>query len=176
MFLPHHKLYLLAFPEKLNLTACKYSDCEVKLTTVRLAVPTSNLYAQLNGLQLSVDPASVLWISLFSRGLLHTLDQVKAFYHLQDSSKADEHVDIRMDAAQLKVNMQIFDYLIFSLVLHFYKQKSAALCDCLLFFSEVDNPLGFVHSGPSGASTVPLCYCTPDGAQQHPSLPSRLQS
>ncbi|XP_040911422.1 UHRF1-binding protein 1 [Toxotes jaculatrix] len=68
-----------------------------------LSVPTSNLYAQLNSLQLCVDPASVLWISLFSRGLLHTLDQVKAFYHLQDSSKAEEHVDIRMDAAQLKL-------------------------------------------------------------------------
>ncbi|XP_070695434.1 bridge-like lipid transfer protein family member 3A [Pempheris klunzingeri] len=68
-----------------------------------LSVPTTNLYAQLNGLQLCVDPASVLWINLFSRGLLHTLDQVKAFYHLQDSSKAEEHVDIRMDAAQLKL-------------------------------------------------------------------------
>ncbi|XP_057686479.1 bridge-like lipid transfer protein family member 3A [Corythoichthys intestinalis] len=66
-------------------------------------VPTSNLYAQINGLQLCVDPESVLWINLFSRGLLHTLDQVKAFYHLQDSSKADEHVDIRVDASQLKV-------------------------------------------------------------------------
>ncbi|XP_028309033.1 UHRF1-binding protein 1 isoform X2 [Gouania willdenowi] len=66
-------------------------------------VPTSNLYAQLNSLQLCVDPASVLWINLFLRGLLHTLDQVKAFYHLQDSSKAEEHVDIRMDAAQLKL-------------------------------------------------------------------------
>ncbi|KAF3860732.1 hypothetical protein F7725_000987 [Dissostichus mawsoni] len=54
-------------------------------------VPTSNLYAQLNGLQLCVDPASVLWINLFSRGLLHTLDQVKAFYHLQDSCRAEEH-------------------------------------------------------------------------------------
>ncbi|XP_029362976.1 UHRF1-binding protein 1 [Echeneis naucrates] len=68
-----------------------------------LSVPTSNLYAQLNSLQLCVDPASVLWINLFSRGLLHTLDQVKAFYHLQDSSKAEEHVDIRMDATQLKL-------------------------------------------------------------------------
>ncbi|XP_042347366.1 UHRF1-binding protein 1 [Plectropomus leopardus] len=67
------------------------------------SVPTSNLYAQLNGLQLCVDPASVLWINLFSRGLLHTLDQVKAFYHLQDSSLAEEHVDVRMDAAQLKL-------------------------------------------------------------------------
>ncbi|XP_017265163.1 UHRF1-binding protein 1 [Kryptolebias marmoratus] len=68
-----------------------------------LPVPTSNLYAQLNSLQLCVDPASMLWINLFSRGLLHTLDQVKAFYHLQDSSKAEEHVDIRLDAAQLKL-------------------------------------------------------------------------
>uniref|UniRef100_A0A3Q4H8M7 Bridge-like lipid transfer protein family member 3A n=1 Tax=Neolamprologus brichardi TaxID=32507 RepID=A0A3Q4H8M7_NEOBR len=68
-----------------------------------LPVPTSNLYAQLNSLQLCVDPASVLWINLFTRGLLHTLDQVKAFYHLQDSNKSDEHVDIRMDAAQLKL-------------------------------------------------------------------------
>uniref|UniRef100_A0A3Q2YS91 Bridge-like lipid transfer protein family member 3A n=1 Tax=Hippocampus comes TaxID=109280 RepID=A0A3Q2YS91_HIPCM len=66
-------------------------------------MPTSNLYAQANGLQLCVDPESVLWINLFSRGLLHTLDQVKAFYHLQDGGKADEHVDIRLDAAQLKV-------------------------------------------------------------------------
>lgn len=66
-------------------------------------VPYSNLYAQLNGLQLCVDPASVLWVNTFSRGLLRTLDQVKAFYHLQDSSKSDEHVDLRMDAAQLKV-------------------------------------------------------------------------
>ncbi|XP_034446359.1 UHRF1-binding protein 1 isoform X2 [Hippoglossus hippoglossus] len=68
-----------------------------------LSVPTSNLYGQLNGLQLCVDPASVLWINLFSRGLLHTLDQVKAFYHLQDSSKAEEHLDVRMDTAQLKL-------------------------------------------------------------------------
>ncbi|KAJ3587167.1 hypothetical protein NHX12_013556, partial [Muraenolepis orangiensis] len=68
-----------------------------------LAVPTSNLYAQLNSLQLCVDPTSVLWINLFSRGLLRTLDQVKAFYHLQDSSKVDEHVDVRMDATQLKL-------------------------------------------------------------------------
>ncbi|KAM4563580.1 bridge-like lipid transfer protein family member 3A [Odontesthes bonariensis] len=68
-----------------------------------LPVPTSNLYAQLNGLQLCVDPASLLWINLFSRGLLHTLDQVKAFYHLQDCNKVEEHVDIRMDAAQLKL-------------------------------------------------------------------------
>lgn len=73
-------------------------------TSSFLPVPTSNLYAQVNGLQFTVDPPSVLWISLFSRGLLQTLDQVKAFYHLQDSNKADEHIDIRMDATQLKVS------------------------------------------------------------------------
>ncbi|XP_037335092.2 bridge-like lipid transfer protein family member 3A [Pungitius pungitius] len=67
------------------------------------SVPTSNLYAQLNSLQLCVDPASVLWINLFSRGLLHTLDQVKAFYHLKDSSRAEEHLDVRMDATLLKL-------------------------------------------------------------------------
>lgn len=73
-----------------------------------LSVPTSNLYVQLNGLQLCVDAASLLWINLFSRGLLQTLDQVKAFYHLQDSKKAEEHVDIRMDAAHLKVDIYCF--------------------------------------------------------------------
>ncbi|KAJ8257464.1 hypothetical protein GJAV_G00185880 [Gymnothorax javanicus] len=68
-----------------------------------LPVPCSNLYGQLNGLQLVLDPASLLWINLFSQGLLRTLEQVKAFYHLQDSAKAEEHVDVRVDAAQLKL-------------------------------------------------------------------------
>ncbi|XP_066528672.1 bridge-like lipid transfer protein family member 3A isoform X2 [Hoplias malabaricus] len=66
-------------------------------------VPCSNLYAQLNGLQLCVDAPSLLWMALFSRGLLRTLEQVKAFYHLQDSSKSEEHVDIRVDTTQLQV-------------------------------------------------------------------------
>ncbi|KAK6303496.1 hypothetical protein J4Q44_G00259500 [Coregonus suidteri] len=68
-----------------------------------LPVPNTNLYAQLNGLQLCLDPASLLWVNLFSRGLLHTLEQVKAFYHLQDSGKAEEHMDMHMDAAQIKL-------------------------------------------------------------------------
>ncbi|XP_036448042.1 UHRF1-binding protein 1-like [Colossoma macropomum] len=66
-------------------------------------VPCSNLYGQLNGLQLCVDAPSLLWMALFSRGLLRTLEQVKAFYHLQDSSKSEEHVDIRVDITQLKL-------------------------------------------------------------------------
>jgi len=88
----------------------------VYLTFFSLPVPTSNLYVQLNSLQLCVDPASLLWISLFSRGLLHTLDQVKAFYHLQDSNKVEEHVDIRMDAAQLKVNTVLLWLSLFCLI------------------------------------------------------------
>uniref|UniRef100_A0A3B3R8W9 Bridge-like lipid transfer protein family member 3A n=1 Tax=Paramormyrops kingsleyae TaxID=1676925 RepID=A0A3B3R8W9_9TELE len=68
-----------------------------------LPVPCSSLFAQLNGVQLCLDPASVLWMNLFSQGLLSTLEQVKAFYHLQDSGKGEEHVEARMDAAQLKV-------------------------------------------------------------------------
>ncbi|TRY71448.1 hypothetical protein DNTS_010936 [Danionella cerebrum] len=66
-------------------------------------VPCSNLYGQLNGLQLFMDAPSVLWMTLFSQGLHRTLDQVKAFYHLQDNSKAEEHIDIRLDASQLKL-------------------------------------------------------------------------
>lgn len=94
-----------------------------------LPVPTSNLYAQINGLQFTVDPPSVLWISLFSRGLLQALDQVKAFYHLQDSSKTDEHIDIRMDAAQLKVSRER-TFLITDFVIQF----KWVLFDPILFF------------------------------------------
>lgn len=69
----------------------------------------------------------MLWISLFSRGLLQALDQVKAFYHLQDSSKTDEHIDIRMDAAQLKVSRERIQT-----VLHnnrgFFCAKSSGFC------------------------------------------------
>ncbi|KAG7323759.1 hypothetical protein KOW79_013461 [Hemibagrus wyckioides] len=71
--------------------------------SARGPVPCSNLYGQLNGLQLCVDAASVLWMYAFCRGLLTTLEQVKAFYHLQDSSKSDEHVDVRVDATHLKL-------------------------------------------------------------------------
>lgn len=66
----------------------------------------------------------MLWISLFSRGLLHTLDQVKAFYHLQDCSKAEEHVDIRMDAAQLQVKSLVVSGSQFLYVVEKLLQKS----------------------------------------------------
>uniref|UniRef100_A0A4W4FEN9 Chorein N-terminal domain-containing protein n=1 Tax=Electrophorus electricus TaxID=8005 RepID=A0A4W4FEN9_ELEEL len=66
-------------------------------------VPCSNLYGQLNGLQLFADVPSLVWMAVFSRGLLQTLEQVKAFYHLQDSSRSEEHVDVRVDATHLKL-------------------------------------------------------------------------
>nr|XP_015197634.1 PREDICTED: UHRF1-binding protein 1 isoform X1 [Lepisosteus oculatus] len=69
----------------------------------QLPVPCSNLYLQLNGLQLCLDPASLVWMNLFAQGLRRSLEQVKAFYKLQDSGKAEEHVDVRMDASQLKL-------------------------------------------------------------------------
>ncbi|XP_062870976.1 bridge-like lipid transfer protein family member 3A [Trichomycterus rosablanca] len=68
-----------------------------------IPAPSSSLYGQLNGLQLCVDAASVLWMCVFCRGLISTLEQVKAFYHLQDSSRSDEILDIRVDATQLKL-------------------------------------------------------------------------
>ncbi|XP_039604616.1 UHRF1-binding protein 1 [Polypterus senegalus] len=66
-------------------------------------VPSSNLYAQLNGLQLCMDSMSILWINLFTLGLLRSLEQIKAFYNLQDTGKGDDHVDIRLDVSQLKL-------------------------------------------------------------------------
>ena len=108
----------------------------VHLTFFLPPVPTSNLYAQLNGLQLCVDPASLLWINLFSRGLLHTLDQVKAFYHLQDSNKVEEHVDIRVDGAQLKVNTDehtvLFKAFSFTHLVLFSRKIS--VCNCFSLF------------------------------------------
>ncbi|KAK6472101.1 UHRF1-binding protein 1-like isoform X1 [Huso huso] len=68
-----------------------------------LPVPCSNLYGQLNGLQLTPEPLSLLWINLFSLGLLRSLEQVKAFYKLEDSGKGEEHVDVRLDIYQLKL-------------------------------------------------------------------------
>lgn len=69
-----------------------------------LLVPCPNLYMQLNGLMLTLDTASVLWINLFCLDLYRSLEQFKAIYrHLEDSGKQDEHLDVRLDGFQLKV-------------------------------------------------------------------------
>ncbi|XP_054659632.1 bridge-like lipid transfer protein family member 3A isoform X1 [Grus americana] len=70
-------------------------------------VPCPNLYVQLNGLMLTLDIASVLWINLFCLDLYRSLEQFKAIYKLEDSGKHDEHVDVRLDGFRLKLNIPV---------------------------------------------------------------------
>ncbi|XP_068015935.1 bridge-like lipid transfer protein family member 3A isoform X2 [Melanerpes formicivorus] len=71
-------------------------------------VPCPNLYVQLNGLMLTLDTASVLWINLFCLDLYRSLEQFKAIYrHLEDSGKQDEHIDVRLDGFRLKLSIPV---------------------------------------------------------------------
>ncbi|KAM6399055.1 bridge-like lipid transfer protein family member 3A [Rhynochetos jubatus] len=70
-------------------------------------VPCPNLYVQLNGLMLTLDTASVLWINLFCLDLYRSLEQFKAIYKLEDSGKRDEHFDVRLDGFRLKLNIPV---------------------------------------------------------------------
>lgn len=63
---------------------------------------------QLNGLMLTLDTQSVLWINLFCLDLCRSLEQFKAIYKLEDSGKRDEHVDVRLDGFRLKVPFSSF--------------------------------------------------------------------
>ncbi|KAM9230704.1 bridge-like lipid transfer protein family member 3B [Dugong dugon] len=65
-------------------------------------IPSPNLYSQLNALQLTVDERSILWLNQFLLDLKQSLNQFMAVYKLNDSSKSDEHVDIRVDGLMLK--------------------------------------------------------------------------
>ncbi|XP_045443576.1 UHRF1-binding protein 1-like isoform X7 [Pipistrellus kuhlii] len=67
------------------------------------AVPSPNLYSQLNALQFTVDERSILWLNQFLLDLKQSLSQFMAIYKLNDNSKSDEHVDIRVDGLMLKV-------------------------------------------------------------------------
>lgn len=67
-------------------------------------VPCPNLYAQLNALQLVLDPRSLVWLNLFALDLRQSLEQFMEIYKLSDSQKPDEHVDIKVDGLMLKVN------------------------------------------------------------------------
>lgn len=71
-----------------------------------LPVPCPNLYIQLNGLTLTVDPVSLLWGNLFCLDLYRSLEQFKAIYKLEDPRGKDEHLDIRLDAFWLKVGTE----------------------------------------------------------------------
>uniref|UniRef100_A0A8I6A3T8 Bridge-like lipid transfer protein family member 3A n=1 Tax=Rattus norvegicus TaxID=10116 RepID=A0A8I6A3T8_RAT len=72
-----------------------------------LPVPCPNLYIQLNGLTLTVDPVSLLWGNLFCLDLYRSLEQFKAIYKLEDPRGKDEHLDIRLDAFWLKVSFPL---------------------------------------------------------------------
>ncbi|XP_063784493.1 bridge-like lipid transfer protein family member 3B [Pseudophryne corroboree] len=65
-------------------------------------IPSSNLYVQVNALQLTVDQRSILWLNQFILDLRQSVDQFMAMYKLKDSSKSDEHIDIRLDGLMLK--------------------------------------------------------------------------
>lgn len=66
-------------------------------------VPCPNLYAQLNALQLVLDPRSLVWINLFALDLRQSLEQFMEIYKLNDSQKPEEHVDVKVDGLMLKV-------------------------------------------------------------------------
>uniref|UniRef100_A0A3Q3FCS3 Bridge-like lipid transfer protein family member 3B n=1 Tax=Labrus bergylta TaxID=56723 RepID=A0A3Q3FCS3_9LABR len=66
-------------------------------------IPCPNLYAQLNALQLVLDPRSLVWINLFALDLRQSLEQFMEIYKLSDSQKPDEHVDIKIDGLMLKL-------------------------------------------------------------------------
>ncbi|XP_053574747.1 bridge-like lipid transfer protein family member 3B [Bombina bombina] len=66
-------------------------------------IPCSNIYVQLNALQLTVDEKSILWLNQFVLDLRQSVDQFMAMYKLTDSTKSDDHVDVRVDGLMLKL-------------------------------------------------------------------------
>lgn len=50
-----------------------------------------------------MDERSILWLNQFLLDLKQSLNQFMAVYKLNDNSKSDEHVDIRVDGLMLKV-------------------------------------------------------------------------
>ncbi|NXX28184.1 URFB1 protein, partial [Nicator chloris] len=89
------------------------------------AVPCPNLYMQLNGLMLTLDTPSVLWINLFCLDLCRSLEQFKAIYKLEDSGKRDEHVDVRLDGFRLKLSIPV-DKKVTE-----HRDRPRALCVCM---------------------------------------------
>ncbi|XP_074867409.1 bridge-like lipid transfer protein family member 3B isoform X2 [Carettochelys insculpta] len=65
-------------------------------------IPCPNLYVQLNALQFTLDERSILWLNQFALDLKQSLSQFMAMYKLNDNSKSDEHVDVRVDGLMLK--------------------------------------------------------------------------
>ncbi|XP_041265745.1 UHRF1-binding protein 1-like isoform X4 [Onychostruthus taczanowskii] len=66
-------------------------------------IPCPNLYGQLNALQFTLDQRSILWLNQFVLDLKQSLIQFMAMYKLNDNSKSDEHVDVRVDGLMIKI-------------------------------------------------------------------------
>uniref|UniRef100_A0A8C4S7W5 Bridge-like lipid transfer protein family member 3B n=1 Tax=Erpetoichthys calabaricus TaxID=27687 RepID=A0A8C4S7W5_ERPCA len=66
-------------------------------------IPCPNLYMQMNALQLNLEARSILWLNQFALDLRQSLEQFMAVYKLNDNSKTDEHVDVRVDGLMLKL-------------------------------------------------------------------------
>lgn len=89
------------FPLHMPLKMC--NTISLPLSPLPTPVPCPNLYAQLNALQLVLDPRSLVWINLFALDLRQSLEQFMEIYKLNDLQKPDEHVDIKVDGLMLKV-------------------------------------------------------------------------
>ncbi|XP_006860621.1 PREDICTED: UHRF1-binding protein 1 [Chrysochloris asiatica] len=104
---------LLSCSRKLHKLPTQMSAIHIEFTEYyfpdnqELSVPCPNLYIQLNGLTFTMDPVSLLWGNLFCLDLYRSLEQFKAIYKLEDSRQKDEHLDIRLDAFQLKVSFPL---------------------------------------------------------------------
>ncbi|KAJ7332970.1 hypothetical protein JRQ81_015150 [Phrynocephalus forsythii] len=70
-------------------------------------VPCPNLYLQLHGLIFTLDTVSMLWVNLFCLDLYRSLQHFKAIYKLENSSKNDEHIDVRLDGFMLKLKIPV---------------------------------------------------------------------
>jgi len=81
----------------------KCFTCSNDFVLSSLLVPCPNLYGQLNALQFTLDERSILWLNQFVLDLKQSLIQFMAMYKLNDNSKSDEHVDVRVDGLMLKV-------------------------------------------------------------------------
>uniref|UniRef100_A0A8D0BXK1 Bridge-like lipid transfer protein family member 3B n=1 Tax=Salvator merianae TaxID=96440 RepID=A0A8D0BXK1_SALMN len=66
-------------------------------------IPSPNLYIQLNALQFTLAERSILWLNQFVLDLKQSLSQFMAIYKLNDNSKSEEHVDVRIDGLMIKL-------------------------------------------------------------------------
>ncbi|KAK9399808.1 UHRF1-binding protein 1-like [Crotalus adamanteus] len=66
-------------------------------------IPNANLYIQLNALQFTLDERSILWLNQFVLDMKQSLSQFMAMYKLNDNSKSEEHVDVRVDGLMIKL-------------------------------------------------------------------------